>query len=535
MNCKSQPSIANTDAGNGIMQFLIILIYICSSCAPSRLDKSLYKAGEYPEYKSPQSGNEYLKVHMNSGDLYVLSQWEIDVNKRQLQGSGEKYNYSREVDNAEGNKFTLQLSDIALFEKNRVVKSKGENGQSITMAVFSSLNILITLPCLADPKSCFGSCPTYYTSNGSEMVIQGEGFSSSIARAYETVDIDMMHNVDVDSDTFDLEIRNEALETHYIRYCDLIVIPKTESEKVVCTENGRFFHTGVVLPPIRGIASEGDILEMVKYPDRYERYSLADSVDLTESETIDLVFNNPRKKTALLIASRQTLMTTYLFYQSMAYMGSQYIDLVQKIENGNQWLKEAGKRMFDLLGGIEVFVNVQDDEWIKAGEIREMGPIAIDMHSIELPVIEQEFLRIRLRMTKGLWRLDYLALAELDRQVDPIRLSPVELYNNDKKDHEALDALNDTSQYLVTYPREVFTAKYLLPENEDMTFEYFIESKGYYIEWMRESWLNEENRSKVLTLLTQPSKYLRNMAPLYKKAEPHMESIFWNSKFTNQQ
>ncbi|HLF33531.1 MAG TPA: hypothetical protein VI583_04810, partial [Cyclobacteriaceae bacterium] len=235
------------------------------------------------------------------------------------------------------------------------------------------------------------------------------------------------------------------------------------------------------------------------------------------------------------IASRQTLMTTYLFYQSMAYMGSQYIDLVQKIENGNQWLKEAGKRMFDLLGGIEVFVNVQDDEWIKAGEIREMGPIAIDMHSIELPVIEQEFLRIRLRMTKGLWRLDYLALAELDRQVDPIRLSPVELYNNDKKDHEALDALNDTSQYLVTYPREVFTAKYLLPENEDMTFEYFIESKGYYIEWMRESWLNEENRSKVLTLLTQPSKYLRNMAPLYKKAEPHMESIFWNSKFTNQQ
>ncbi|MEP7326393.1 MAG: hypothetical protein ABI836_10630 [Gemmatimonadota bacterium] len=43
-------------------------------------------------------------------------------------------------------------------------------------------------------------------------------------------------------------------------------------------------------------------------------------------------------------------------------------------------------------------------------------------------------IRIRLRLTKGDWRLDYLALADLDREVTPIRLDPFEVLRGDAPD-----------------------------------------------------------------------------------------------------
>ena len=44
---------------------------------------------------------------------------------------------------------------------------------------------------------------------------------------------------------------------------------------------------------------------------------------------------------------------------------------------------------------------------------------------------------------------------------------------------------------IVALPGDAYTFTYELPENPQH-YELFLSSRGYYLEWMRESWLREE-------------------------------------------
>ena len=61
----------------------------------------------------------------------------------------------------------------------------------------------------------FGSCPTFYTDSGGIAQLEAEGFSYSIAPLFESRDLDALRGLPRQG-VFTLEMRNEALETHYI-------------------------------------------------------------------------------------------------------------------------------------------------------------------------------------------------------------------------------------------------------------------------------------------------------------------------------
>lgn len=132
-------------------------------------------------------------------------------------------------------------------------------------------------------------------------------------------------------------------------------------------------------------------------------------------------------------------------------------------------------------------------------------------------------------MTQGLWRIDYISLAELDNEVFPIRIKPDRLVKQGFDEPNSLKALNNTSEYLVTLPGEKYTAYYNLPQDESL-FEFYLFSKGYYLEWMREEWLKEENKKMMTMAFMRPNKYLKEMAPKFKKVEPIIENFFWKTK-----
>jgi hypothetical protein len=46
--------------------------------------------------------------------------------------------------------------------------------------------------------------------------------------------------------------------------------------------------------------------------------------------------------------------------------------------------------------------------------------------------------------------------------------------------------------------------------------ELFLEARGYYLEWMRQAWLDEESDWKLAKLFTRPASALRDLAPAYK-------------------
>ena len=75
--------------------------------------------------------------------------------------------------------FTLRFDDIHIFETNRP-ETMVQSG-AVVMGVLTGASLALSGLCLTNPKACFGSCPTFYVSNGDKLVLQAEGFSDAIA------------------------------------------------------------------------------------------------------------------------------------------------------------------------------------------------------------------------------------------------------------------------------------------------------------------------------------------------------------------
>ena len=67
-------------------------------------------------------------------------------------------------------------------------------------------------------------------------------------------------------------------------------------------------------------------------------------------------------------SSRQTLLSTYLFYQSLSYMGRSAPALLARLERGQTGLRARARALDRLLGGIEVLVETRGGGWRTAGE-----------------------------------------------------------------------------------------------------------------------------------------------------------------------
>ena len=161
-----------------------------------------------------------------------------------------------------------------------------------------------------------------------------------------------------------------------------------------------------------------------------------------------------------------------------------------------------------------------------------MGPIASDIHLVKLPSVQQKKIYLKLRLTKGLWRIDYLALAKIIGEESPVRIKPDVVLNNDTIDAGALDRLTKGVDPLITLPGDRYELKYQL--STDCSFQFFLETKGYYLEWMREEWLAEENLKKAAFAFYFPGLFLKKAASEYKKVEPKMEKVFWESRYVKQ-
>jgi hypothetical protein len=168
--------------------------------------------------------------------------------------------------------------------------------------------------------------------------------------------------------------------------------------------------------------------------------------------------------------------------------------------------------------------------WDSVATIRETGPLASDVRVVPLPVRAGP-VRVRLRVAKGAWRLDAAGLVSLTERVTPIRLAPSSVLLADgRPTPEAHASLVTSREPLVTFPGDKYTLIYTLPGDAE-GYELFLETKGYYLEWMRSEWLAEENPMRAAALFLDPAGSLRRLAPEFKRVEPGLEAAFWRSKY----
>ena len=516
-----------------ILLFTLLLIII-SGCRPTKIIRNIEKPENYVKgYK-----DDFLKIHMKDGSLYVLDSWKIKNLSRLISGTGKYYNYKRDIisssqkkDHSTGNKlYNISWDDITLLETNQL---KYHSGNLTTITIVGVPMALLTIYCLTNPKACFGSCPTFYTRKDEKWKLAAEGFSSSILPVFEKGDIDMLYWSDNINDSITIKLTNEALETHVIRFADLLIFPHIEKERVFYGTDGNFYRLRNIVPPSRCICQEGSCREEIKQIDHKERFSLANPKNLAKKEEIIFSFTNEvNDSLGLIITSRQTLLTTFLFYQGLAYSGNYAGYFAARIENGNKFLRNRVEKLWNKLGGIEIYLKLETGKWEKVGEIDEMGPIASDLHVIKLPPDIPDNSILKLKMTQGLWRIDYLALGEIISKETPVTIHPESITRAEKNDNNALRLLNDTTQYLVTYPGDNYFLNYKLPDKNK--YEYFLNSKGYYLEWIRDEWLAEQDLQKLRFMFAFPGSFMRKTAKEFKKIEPSMEESFWGSRYVQE-
>jgi hypothetical protein len=508
----------------------IASLALCAAVFAGSCVKHLERELVHPDQlRTLDNTSPYLKVHLRSGYVYVLAAWQVDSLAHAIEGRGELLDVRRvRVDSG---RFRMPLDSVALLETNVLRRS----GAATALTVMAGVTAAVAGVCAASPKTCFGSCPTFYAPDSAGVErLQAEGFSASIAPALEATDVDMLYHVRARGRDFTIRVTNEALETHVIRLANLLVAPRPERGRVFATPEGTFRAATALTPPSRCAAPEGDCRATMLAADGHERSSLADSTDLATRETIELGFDRvPPGPVGLVITARQSLMTTFLVYQALAYLGSDAVRWLVSLETAGPASREDARALGRVLGRIDVLVPDAAGDWTPAGSVGETGPLAADTKIVPLPQGDATPRRVRLRFTRGLWRLDYVALAALGDSVRPARIQPVRVLRAGRGAPAAREALRDSTRTLATLPGDVYELVYRLPPHPER-LDFFLEARGYYLEWMRREWSPEQNPLLALRLAVDPAGALRALAPAYKRLEPQMEHLFWNSRYVVQ-
>ncbi|MDN3670168.1 hypothetical protein QWY93_12615 [Echinicola jeungdonensis] len=204
--------------------FLIAICLTLASCASRRINRELFQVEQIKNVNE-----KYLKVHLKNGDLYVLHSWKTNEATKTISGLGNYLDHNRKVIESRGaylnNKkrsgrfppFEIPYGEIVIVESN----DKGNNPGVPVMVILGLSTISTSVSCIADPKSCFGSCPTFYAQKDSVFKLVAEGFSSSISPSFEKKDIDLLDFPLKMGAPLQITVKNEALETHMIRQVNL--------------------------------------------------------------------------------------------------------------------------------------------------------------------------------------------------------------------------------------------------------------------------------------------------------------------------
>ncbi len=293
---------------------------------------------------------------------------------------------------------------------------------------------------------------------------------------------------------------------------------------------GRYWNADRIVPVAECHAGNGDCSAAVAAMDREEWSNVTDSSDLATREfvTIDLP---PLGDGAwgLVMATRQSLVPTFLLYELLASLGTTASDWLAELERADTDTRLQTYEMARALGGIELEVEQEDGTWHRRATVIETGPLASDVRVVTLPDPTPRS-RVRLRFARGAWRIDYLAFARLAGRTLVTELWPDSVRTDGARNPAAHDQLLDSTLQLTTVAGEDHELFFTLPE-DPATVELFLESQGYYLEWMREEWIADEDLAQAARFFRSPRRVLRDLAPEFKAIEATMEDLFWSSRY----
>lgn len=513
---------------------ILLLTGVVLTCTPKPyFFRNNYKSANSLIHETQNLNKEYfLKAHLQNGDVYILKDtWEVDTVQNLVLGIGSRFDYNR-TKISEG-LLSVALDSVVIFETNKKLE-KTESKRIRALAILAGVDVAVGAICLTNPKACFGSCPTFYMNEEDNFhFADAEGFSNAITPSMEYYDIDALSNPRLSGGTFSLTMKNEALESHMVKTVKLLAFPRGIGQKIYQTPQNEFYRCENNYLLTRSHSPEGDDPFLLKFKDRKERFSPADPDNLSSKEEIFLTFDKLEdpQDLGLIINFRQTLMTTYFIYSAMGYMGDEVGDIFAKMETSSATKEKLENGIKKELGEIGIYIfDESTGSWIYQGGFYETGPVAFNRQILPLDTsAEAASLKIKVVLNRGLWRIDNFVLTNIREKLQPVEILPCEVLNKDLPNAIAKEEINADDQYLISMPGSEYKFLFELPAVHD-DYELFLYSRGYYLEWMRESWIKDKDLLKLRQMIVNPAKYLKQEAKSYKEYERTMEEQFWDSR-----
>lgn len=102
----------------------------------------------------------FFKVHLKNGEVCLLHDWWLSENKDSLIGAGSIFDFNRSQ--LKKGKIAKSIDEISIIETNDLSKIKDKDNERIAaLSILTAINVAITTVCIANPKACYGSCPTF--------------------------------------------------------------------------------------------------------------------------------------------------------------------------------------------------------------------------------------------------------------------------------------------------------------------------------------------------------------------------------------
>lgn len=476
-----------------------------------------------------------VKAHLRDGSI-VAFQSGVSVWGDSMRGTGTRYSPTLErvgvvsaipIDSIVGAESFERGTDFAKTFGASVATTLGLKGL-VTMALTNGeINPL---------KAIFGSCPTIYSDSAGSARLEAESFSYSIAPLLEKRDVDRLAAQPDANGRIRLEVRNEALETHFIDQLELLELRHAAHEELFPAPRGSpvALSSFLTRTPARD-RSGRDVSELLARPDN--RWFATDSGRLARAATsasdhddwIDVTV--PRlgsDSIAVALRMRSSLLTTVLFYDYMlARPGARSLDWTAH-DLGRITTLASLARWYT--GAMGLRVHVWDgDDWRQVARLADFGPIAWRNVAVVVPALETDSVRVRLTFTADEWRIDRLSVATRLRRVEPRRLAPTFVTTTQGDRPAVVDLLaRPDERRLVTSPGHRFFVDFhpgASAGTERRTF--LIAAHGYYNEWVRGEWLRSPKDS---TAFDPKRVRLQDVLGTWRAVKDSMEAQFFISK-----
>lgn len=429
-----------------------------------------------------------VKAHLKDGSTVVYATG-VTVSGGTLRGAGVRYDLtlkqSTKVD-------TIPLDSLVGMESFRTRVDAAPTAIVTTLATVGGIAATVALAI-----AIFGSCPTVYSDDGA--VEEAELFSNSIAPLFEARDVDRLRAQPNPHGILRLELRNEAMETHYINHLQLFEVQHAADEFVLPDAQGHPVVARGVRTPAEIADRNGQNLHATLsaadnrfYSTDRRRIDSATADDL--NDWIDLTAAVPEgaDSTTLVFRLRNSLLNTTLLYDVMlAPAGARAIDWLGSGLARISTAVELG-RWHERRAGLHISV-WRDGAYREVARIPDSGPITWHDVAAVIPAQQGEkSLRIRLSFLADQWRIDRVGVASAEREATPRVIQISEVTGSDgRPENTARDSMSASDdRYLQTNPGQRFFVDFNVgqaPAGQSRTF--LLSSQGYYTEWIRGAWI----------------------------------------------